>query len=212
MTDLIFNNRPNPIFFHSRSVAVLVVPFFSLGNSIWIPLGQRSSSVSDSGKWCVPCGYLDWDESGKEAAIREAYEELGLDLADHIHANPWFVQTDPSQDARQNITLRYISYCECETLPALVYNKNECVDAKWMCVDDAIKSLDLAFNQAEVIKESFEFISNQRLKDLWIKGSCSHAQGLASVAIKLGISEEEVIRKGLQLMSAYAKESFLKED
>ena len=75
-----FTNTPNKIAYLSRHVAVMVVPVFYCSNTLYVPLGQRSGKVSDSGKWCLPCGYLDWDESAQDAVIREAYEELGLDL------------------------------------------------------------------------------------------------------------------------------------
>lgn len=152
---LVFSNRPNQVFFNSRSVAVLVVPFFRLKKLIWVPLGQRSEKVSDPGKWCVPCGYLDWDESGREAAIREAYEELGLDLRQYIYPSPWYVQSDPSKDARQNVTLRYYAYCECDELPELTFDA-ECISAEWREVEAAISSTDLAFNQAKIIEDLYQ--------------------------------------------------------
>ncbi|RMF48982.1 MAG: NUDIX hydrolase [Anaerolineae bacterium] len=38
-----------------------------------ILLGQRRS-----GKWCIPCGHVEWDESIEQAALREFEEETGL--------------------------------------------------------------------------------------------------------------------------------------
>ena len=38
-------------------------------------LGKRAD-----GGWCIPCGYVEWDESVEEAAIREFKEETGLDV------------------------------------------------------------------------------------------------------------------------------------
>jgi 8-oxo-dGTP pyrophosphatase MutT (NUDIX family) len=35
--------------------------------------------LDSKGKWCLPCGYLDWDESGSDAARRELWEEVGLE-------------------------------------------------------------------------------------------------------------------------------------
>lgn len=39
-------------------------------------LGQRSSSYRD--QWCIPCGYVEWDEDVRGAAEREFREETGL--------------------------------------------------------------------------------------------------------------------------------------
>lgn len=41
-------------------------------------LGKRNSSYS--GKWCIPCGYVEWDEDVYEAVTREFYEETGLEI------------------------------------------------------------------------------------------------------------------------------------
>lgn len=32
------------------------------------------------GGWCIPCGYLEWDESVEAAAVREFREETGLQV------------------------------------------------------------------------------------------------------------------------------------
>ncbi len=36
-------------------------------------LGKRKD-----GRWCIPCGHVEWGESVEEAAIRETLEETGL--------------------------------------------------------------------------------------------------------------------------------------
>jgi ADP-ribose pyrophosphatase YjhB (NUDIX family) len=41
-------------------------------------LGRRARGAY-SGKWCVPCGYVEWGEDIREAARRELWEETGLD-------------------------------------------------------------------------------------------------------------------------------------
>ena len=39
-------------------------------------LGRRAGSYR--GQWCIPCGYVEWDEDVREAARREFEEETGL--------------------------------------------------------------------------------------------------------------------------------------
>jgi 8-oxo-dGTP diphosphatase len=39
-------------------------------------LGLRSGSYAD--QWCIPCGYVEWDEDVRAAAEREFAEETGL--------------------------------------------------------------------------------------------------------------------------------------
>jgi 8-oxo-dGTP diphosphatase len=41
-------------------------------------LGLRAGSYRD--QWCIPCGYVEWDEDVREAAEREFLEETGLQV------------------------------------------------------------------------------------------------------------------------------------
>jgi ADP-ribose pyrophosphatase YjhB (NUDIX family) len=40
-------------------------------------LGRRGGGRY-AGLWCIPCGYVEWDEDVREAARRELHEETGL--------------------------------------------------------------------------------------------------------------------------------------
>lgn len=57
-----------------RNPAVGVAVIVRQGNTVL--LGQRKGSYG--GMWCIPCGYVEWDEEVHEAAIREFQEETGL--------------------------------------------------------------------------------------------------------------------------------------
>lgn len=41
-------------------------------------LGKRSGDNFRTGKWCLPCGFIEYDEDFLSAAIREVNEETGL--------------------------------------------------------------------------------------------------------------------------------------
>ena len=43
-------------------------------------LGKRHKDSIYPEKWCMPCGYMEYDESFREAAIREIKEEVGLTI------------------------------------------------------------------------------------------------------------------------------------
>jgi len=169
-----FNNRPNQHFvitndnssqsiWVSRSVAVLAIPFFTYNYKIWVPLGKRSASCpTEVGKYGLPAGYLDWDESASEAVIREVWEELGLNLQKFGELGepsygsieqPYYVFSDPKGDASQNVTLRFKVMFHIDTLPELKPSI-EVEEAKWFLVEEAI-NMDLAFNHAEILKELY---------------------------------------------------------
>lgn len=45
-----------------------------------ILLGRRAATASYPGLWCIPCGYVEYDEDIRAAVIREFMEETGLTI------------------------------------------------------------------------------------------------------------------------------------
>lgn len=43
-------------------------------------LCRRQANEFEGGKWCLPCGYVEYDEDFLTAALREVQEETGLDV------------------------------------------------------------------------------------------------------------------------------------
>ena len=43
-----------------------------------ILLGKRGKDSIYPGRWCLPCGYIEYDETYLEAAVREVQEEAGI--------------------------------------------------------------------------------------------------------------------------------------
>ena len=62
------------VVFHNPAVGVAVVVVE--GRSIL--LARRCRSYA--GLWCIPCGYVEWDEDVRVAAARELAEETGLEV------------------------------------------------------------------------------------------------------------------------------------
>ena len=52
-----------------------------------ILLVQRGPEQFGAGRWCFPCGFVEWGEDVREAARREALEEAGIEvvIGDPIH-------------------------------------------------------------------------------------------------------------------------------
>jgi ADP-ribose pyrophosphatase YjhB (NUDIX family) len=61
---------------------------------------QRSPHQFGAGKWCFPCGYVEWNEDIRHAARREAREEAGVDV---VIADPLFVETNFHQPGKPTV-------------------------------------------------------------------------------------------------------------
>jgi ADP-ribose pyrophosphatase YjhB (NUDIX family) len=51
------------------------------------------------GDWCVPAGFMEWDESPRECAVRELKEETGLDIEAEKIFNVYSGTDDPRTNA-----------------------------------------------------------------------------------------------------------------
>jgi 8-oxo-dGTP pyrophosphatase MutT (NUDIX family) len=169
-----FNNKPNERVilpdgrevWLSRSVAVVVVLLAVRDGILHTAIEQRGKALDYPGRWCVPCGYIDRNETGPEAARREVYEEIGLDINDfkqilvsHLQ-QPWYVNTDPKEN-RQNITLRYGMCIDLgnNPLPDLHIDGIEVADAKWAYADDLSK-YNFAFSHDTLIRKYVDLAQN----------------------------------------------------
>ena len=179
-----FKNRPNipydvgnKIIWASRSVAVVGVIFIYKNLIPHVLVSRRGPKSADyQGKMNLVAGYLDWDETGIDALIRETWEETGLNLADQICSsqvlqshlkNPWSVNTIPTEN-NQNVSLRYGIVFQIhpeDEFPTLTTEHNEvvgeCEDPMWLSILD-IDEYDWAFNHDQVIADYYEFIQSNR--------------------------------------------------
>lgn len=145
----------------SRSIAVVVFVFAKdVFGETYILAEQRGKGTPDPeyvGKYCVPCGYLDFDETCAQAAQRELIEETGLNfpVKDFKLVS---INDIPESDKRQNVTFRYVinSNVPVEDLCKLFTTKNsekdEVESIKFIKFSN-IDNYEWAFNHQELIKE-----------------------------------------------------------
>lgn len=159
----------------SRAVAVVGVVFaVTSKNGMHVLVTKRSMKMRDeAGKYGVPCGYLDWDESGHEGMMREVYEETSLYLPDYQkylvrndNNMPFTVHDNPKKDNRQNVSLIYYTMLDFfndeDAFPLSVekYTDKETELVKWMPLMDFYNKYDneyeWAFRHNETIKEALQ--------------------------------------------------------
>lgn len=154
--------------YKSRATAVVGMVLMRYKGELYVILGKRGESCPDEvGKWCMPCGYLDWDETIQDAVIRETWEESGFNinkamntyeiLSDNMN-HPWRINSESEPGAsKQNISHHYAICLDAgeSSLPELNTDNNavddEVSEVKWAKVSD-IDLYDTAFGHSKIIK------------------------------------------------------------
>lgn len=142
----------------SRSVAVVAFVYaYDENENEYILAEKRGEGTPDPefrGCWCLPCGYVDFDETIEEAASREVFEETGV----KISPKSWSmldINSNPNSDKRQNITIRLQGFPEGNTIPELTTENSEpdeVSEVKWIPTEE-VENYKWAFNHLELIKE-----------------------------------------------------------
>ena len=163
-------------FWNSRSTAVVAFIFVYFNDKLHVLITKRSDTMMDSpGLYCVPSGYLNWDENGHNAMMRELYEETGLYLPDYDDAilfdndrQPFYVNTNPSE-VRQNVSLLYITVLNIEHDRTIKINEimnDETTEVRFMSWDEfEVNNLEWAFNHDRRIRDAMIHYSN----NIWNK-------------------------------------------
>ena len=142
----------------SRSCAVAVFIFLRKDQELYILANKRGSGTPDfQGYWNCPCGYIDFDETGAEAACREVFEETGY-VINPVYLMLHAVETDPKA-YKQNITLRYTVILTPEKIKQQTRSGgevNEVDDIQWINVKD-LNQYQWAFNHDQIIESILNF-------------------------------------------------------
>jgi len=177
--EMVFKNRENTphnvngkLLFDKRSVAVAGVVMITKYLDTYVLCSERGPAAPDyNGLMNLVAGYMDWNEWGYEAFVRECWEECGLNLFKLIQNStevfknhlqqPWWVQTDPGA-SQQNVTLRYGVHLHWDQsmllwdLPELTtkYNEieGETVNPQWLNIKE-VDNYQWAFNHDRVISD-----------------------------------------------------------
>jgi 8-oxo-dGTP pyrophosphatase MutT (NUDIX family) len=147
----------------SRSMATALFAFCKDEEGDWCVLAsERGEEAADfRGMWNCTCGYLDYDETTKECAVRECFEETGVKLP--IESLIFIgYEDDPIKANRQNVTFRFAAKIEDRITSDFKFSKEhnegkEVGKIAWVKVKD-IDNYDWAFNHKNRIVEIFNQI------------------------------------------------------
>ena len=111
-----------------------------------ILLVKRANKLLEGGKWALPGGYMDRDETATKATAREVFEETGyrvsaltlLTIIDHPRRR---------NETRQNISLVYF----CTALEKEGSSDWEVEDQQWFDLNKLPDDEQIAFDHAEMI-------------------------------------------------------------
>ncbi len=113
-----------------------------------ILLVKRAGPWVETGKWALPGGFLDSDESSQEAAVREVKEETGYESEViklfMVNDNP----CRPHEQNRQNVALIYLM----KPLKQIGQPDDEVSEVKWFDLDQLPPAQDFAFDHLETIR------------------------------------------------------------
>ena len=145
----------------SRSMATALFAFCKDADGDWCVLAsERGREAADfRGMWNCPCGYLDYDETTKECAIRECFEETGVKIPidSLIFIN---YEDDPVTANRQNVTFRFVSIVYDKKTSDFTFSKKnnegkEVGNIAWIPIEE-IKKYNWAFGHEKRIVELFD--------------------------------------------------------
>lgn len=144
-----------------RSIAVSSFIFkYDADNNLFVLANKRGIGAADNhGKWNCPCGYLDWDETLVQAAVREIKEECGITIPEDQLSI--FQVNDTLETDLQNVTVRYIGIFSSDEMDQFITGisddgeENEVELVAWIPTNK-IDTFEWAFNHDKVIMEIIE--------------------------------------------------------
>lgn len=120
-----------------------------------ILLVKRSEIISESGKWAIPGGFLDYEETLIEGAKREVMEETGWEISD-IKLFTISDNLDKTGDDYQNVDFIYLA----KPIKKVGQPDNEVTEVKWFDLDELPPKDQIAFDHVNHLELYKSFIMN----------------------------------------------------
>ncbi len=130
--------------YQNRPCVVDAVIFNTAGEVLLIKRGRDP----EKGKFALPGGFIDWDESAAEAVVREVKEETDLDVK--VVSFSGYYDDIQRDIKRRTISLVFL----CETTSSTQATAgDDAVDHGWFSVD---KLPDIAFDHIQIINDALK--------------------------------------------------------
>jgi 8-oxo-dGTP diphosphatase len=135
-------------------VTVDLVVFALVRQSLRVLLVRRGREPF-AGKWAIPGGFLEMDESAEAGARRELREETGLEITGPVEPIGFYAR--PDRDPRgRTITLAHAAVVRHDERKT--QGGDDAAQADWIKLD---QSVELAFDHEEILKHALA----------WLRGS-----------------------------------------
>ncbi len=109
-----------------------------------------------AGRWALPGGFLEMDETGSEAARRELKEETGTEIPGEIHFLG--VYDAPGRDPRgRTISMAFVARIDGPVHG--VTGADDAEAAEWVTIGNA---LNLAFDHDEILNAGLKWLTQNR--------------------------------------------------
>ena len=109
-------------------------------------LEKRTGDLLESGKWSLPSGFLDRDETAAECIVREVKEETGWD-SEVISLFRMNTNPDRPHEDRQNVVIEFL----VKPIKKTGEPDHESSKVEWIPIDKLILFEDFAFDHGETI-------------------------------------------------------------
>lgn len=118
-------------------------------------LVKRAGNVLETGKWGMPAGFLDRDETASEGVLRELLEETGwsgeIVSLFRINSKP----NRPKED-RQNVAIDFI----IQPIKQIGTPDHESSKVEWIPIDKLLPFDDFAFDHGETLRMYLQYRKN----------------------------------------------------
>ena len=156
-------------YWYSRSVACSMYLFVyeKISHTWYILVSRRGPGCpSNIGKWNVPGGYLDFNETLEGAAKRECWEETGIKIEGEVKlAN---ISTNPHSKA-QNVVCSFYKTIEVNNISDLTWRFSNIHNEQNEVSDIKLWKVSLFFDFPDRMTDTFAFGHDKMIREIFKK-------------------------------------------